>query len=211
MTLTLTLTACSSEKTITRSSEKTITRLTNNDSFDEYPSWSPDRTKIVFTSNRDGNYQIYTMNADGTNQTNISKNSLSLLLGEKKDRYPSWSPDGSKIVFYTNRHGIRTPGSTKIQYQIYTMNADGTNQTRLTNNPVIDISPKWSADGKKIAFTSNREGNYNIFIMNASGHNPINISNKDSNDCFSSWNKCVINNDSNDMGPSWSPHNDYYS
>jgi Tol biopolymer transport system component len=53
MALTLTLTACSSEKT--------ITRLTNTDSFDEYPSWSPDGTKIAFASRIDGNFEIYVL------------------------------------------------------------------------------------------------------------------------------------------------------
>ena len=87
MTLTLTLTACSSEKT--------ITRLTNNASDDllDYigiEGWSPDGSKIVFYSERDGIFEKYTMNADGTNQTNISNE-------EEADR-PT-SPDGSKIAF----------------------------------------------------------------------------------------------------------------
>ena len=92
LTLTLTLTACGS------SDEKTITRLTNNDTRDEYPSWSPDGTKIAFASGRDSEhngffyYQIYSMNADGSNQTRLTND-------DHINRHPSWSPDGTKIVF----------------------------------------------------------------------------------------------------------------
>ena len=81
--------------------EKTITRLTNNDTRDEQPSWSPDGTKIAFASGRDSEhdgylfYQIYSMNADGTNQTNISNNASG-------DSYTSWSPDGTKIAFQSH-------------------------------------------------------------------------------------------------------------
>ena len=66
---------------------------------DDYsPAWSPDGSKIAFQSNRDGNWEIYTMNADGSNQTNISNNDFD-------DGSPSWSPDGSKIAFNTVRDG----------------------------------------------------------------------------------------------------------
>ena len=102
------------------------TRLTNNTSIHEFPSWSPDGTKIAFTRNID----IYVMNAhDGSNQTNISNNAAF-------DSLPSWSPDGTKIAFTSTRDG---------NSDIYVMNAhDGSNQTRLTNNTDIDESPDWS-------------------------------------------------------------------
>ena len=57
------------------------------------------------------------------------------------------------------------------------MNADGSNQTRLTNNPAIDISPSFSADGSKIAFVSNRDGNQEIYVMNADGSNQTRLTN----------------------------------
>ena len=75
-----------------------ITRLTNNSSYDYSPFWSPDGTKIAFTSDRDGYEEIYTMNVDGTNQTNISNNN-------SYEYTPSWSPDGSKIEFNSDRDG----------------------------------------------------------------------------------------------------------
>lgn len=107
--------------------------------------------KIAFTSNRDGNAEIYVMNPDGTGQTRLTNNAAS-------DFEPSWSPDGTKIIFTSERDGNR---------EIYVMNADGSAQTRLTNNPTEDASPSWSPDGTKIAFFSNRGGSDGIFIMNA--------------------------------------------
>ena len=78
---------------------------------------STDGTKIAFVSNRDGNYEIYVMNSDGTGQTRLTHDP-----GE--DTWPVWSPDGRRIAFASDRDG---------NYEIYVMNADGTNQTRLTN------------------------------------------------------------------------------
>jgi hypothetical protein len=109
--------------------------------------------KIAFTSTRDGNYEIYVMNADGTEQTRLTNNNAN-------DYDPFYSPDGKKILFWTNRDG---------NYEIYVMNSDGTQQTRLTNNNYSDEQPSWSPDGKKIAFPSNRDGNLEIYVMNADG------------------------------------------
>ena len=68
------------------------TRLTNDAATDAWADWSPDGTKIVFQSDRDGNSEIYVMNADGTDLTRITNNAAT-------DQFPAWSPDGSKITF----------------------------------------------------------------------------------------------------------------
>ena len=108
--------------------------------------------KIAFASNRDGNYEIYVMNADGSDQTRLTFN-------EADDQAPSWSSDGSRIVFCSNRDG---------NYEIYVMNADGSGQTRLTFNEADDVDPVWSPNGKKVAFV---RGRYvvHIYVMNADG------------------------------------------
>jgi Tol biopolymer transport system component len=83
---------------------------------------------IAFQSSRDGNYEIYVMNADGTEQTRLTDNSA-------RDMNPSWSPDGRKIAFHSRRDGNN---------EIYIMNADGSEQRNLTNNPAHDWLPSWS-------------------------------------------------------------------
>jgi Tol biopolymer transport system component len=130
-----------------------LVQLTNTPgSFNVDPAWGQNN-KIVFTSNRDGNQEIYSMNADGSGQTRLTNNPA-------PDYGPYWSPDGSKIVFQSERDG---------NSEIYVMNADGTSQTRLTNDTAVDSSPAWSPDGTQIAFHSNRSGNFEIFAMNPDG------------------------------------------
>jgi hypothetical protein len=103
------------------------TRLTDNPADDGAPAWSPDGTKIAFTSNRDaGNFEIYMMNADGSSQTNLTND-------PGFDDEPAWSPDGTKIVFASTR------GTTDI----WVMNADGTGQTNLNNSLAGELKPDW--------------------------------------------------------------------
>src|SRR5687768_12703256 len=87
--------------------------------------------KIAFVSTRDGNGEIYVMDADGSEQTRLTSNAAF-------DFFPAWSPDGSKIAFTSDRDG---------NYDVYVMNADGSEQTRLTSNAARDIEPAWSPDG----------------------------------------------------------------
>jgi Tol biopolymer transport system component len=109
--------------------------------------------KIAFQSNRDGNFEIYSMNADGSDQTRLTTNAA-------EDVNAAWSPDGTKIAFQSNRDG---------NAEIYVMSADGMNQTRLTTNSAEDLNPAWSPDGTKLAFQSNRDGNVEIYSMNSDG------------------------------------------
>jgi TolB protein len=135
--------------------------LTNSAAFDGGPAWSPDGTRIAFTTVRDGNAEIYVMNADGTGLMRLTNN------GEEDDS-PAWSPDGTQIAFATDRDG---PVSGSSAFEIYVMNADGTSQTRLTNEQPASSKPAWSPDGTQIAFA--RAGD--IYVMNADGTSPINL------------------------------------
>jgi len=127
--------------------------------------------KIVFTSNRDGYNEIYTMNADGSGVVRLTNNSA-------HDSDPDWSPDGTKIVFLSKRDG---------NTEIYTMNADGTGQTRITDNPSFEDHASWSHDGKKIVFTSNSSSNYEIYTMNADGTGQTRITDNPSGDYAPNW------------------------
>lgn len=71
--------------------------------------------------------------------------------------------------------------------EVYVMDADGSNQIRLTNNPGFDSHPTWSPDGARIAFVSDRDGHKDIFVMNADGSNPINLTNNPRDDLFPAW------------------------
>ncbi|MDA0206483.1 MAG: hypothetical protein O2795_14195, partial [Acidobacteria bacterium] len=98
--------------------------------------------KILFESERDGDLEIYSMNADGSGLMNLSNNPL-------LDRLPQWSPDGTKIVFTSARDG---------NGEIYVMNADGSSPVNLTNDTEFDFdfNPHWSPEGSKILFESYR-------------------------------------------------------
>ena len=84
---------------------------------------------------------------------------------EAAEDHPSWSPDGSKILFDADYDDDGF-------YEIYTMNLDGTEITRLTFNAANDQFADWSPDGSQIAFSSDRNGNWDIFIMDADGSQP---------------------------------------
>ncbi|MFH1849881.1 MAG: DPP IV N-terminal domain-containing protein [archaeon] len=137
---------------------------------DEDLSWSPDGSKIAFVSDRDGNNEIYVMDANGKNQTRITHNSAN-------DYNPSWSPDGSRIAFTSVRKNI---------FDIYVIDAEG-NETNLTHSPTYDGHPSWSPDGSKIAFVSDRDGNNEIYVMDANGKNQTRITFDEHNDHSPSW------------------------
>ncbi|MDQ3803543.1 MAG: LpqB family beta-propeller domain-containing protein [Acidobacteriota bacterium] len=132
---------------------------------------TPPNGKIAFSSNRDGNHEIYSMNADGTNQVRLTNNAAG-------DIEPDWSPDGTRIAFTSNRDGNR---------EIYVINADGSNQVRLTNNSSHDSSPAWSPDGQQIAFISERDGNYEIYVMYADGFGQVRLTDHWAADTDPSW------------------------
>jgi Tol biopolymer transport system component len=133
--------------------------------------------KIVFLRSEGPafNAEIYTMNADGTEQTNVTNN-------PDADEFPAWSPDGTKISF--NRCS-----PIGVDCDVYTMNADGSGVTRLTNNPADDFLPAWSPDGTKIAFGSSRDdpSSTEIYTMNADGTGQTNITNSPGFDDFPAW------------------------
>jgi Tol biopolymer transport system component len=116
-------------------------------------------SKIAFSSLRDGNWELYVMDPDGTNQKNLTLNT-------GKDLPVVWSPDGRKIAFQSNRTGAG---------DIYVMNSDGSGLARLTTSTYADQAPTWSPDSQKIAFISKRDGNFDVFVMNADGTNQVNL------------------------------------
>ena len=191
------------------------TRLTVHDAFDSVPTWSPDGRRIAFGSGRDGNREIYVMNADSSGVTRLTDN-------DAIDSGPAWSPDGRRIAFSSTRDD---------NFEVYVMNADGSGITRLTNNDARDWHPAWSPDGRRIAFESNRDGNVEIYVMNADGSGVIRLTYNGAADFSPAWSPDgrriafvsyragkseifvmdasgvtrLTENDVHDVGPVWSP------
>jgi Tol biopolymer transport system component len=132
------------------------------------PRWSPDGNKIIFANDGDGNYDIYTMNKDGTG---LAK----LMDSNSNDIHPNYSPDGSKIIFMTDRDG---------NYEIYSMDSNGSNLVNLTNSTGMDNYATFSPDGSKILFASNRDGDHEIYIMDSDGNNLQKLTDNNSDDQY---------------------------
>ena len=197
---------------------KNLVKLTKGRASDGYPTWSPDETRIAFTSDRDGDPEIYVMNANGTNPIQLTENLLVI------DGDPTWSPEGTQIAFVSDRDGDDdiyvisakggsttnltrnsktewypswSPDGTRIAYassprgdffNVFVMNADGTNPTQLTKNPRgTEWYPSWSPDGTRIAFSSDRDGDLEIYVMNADGTNPIRLTKHHAVEDYPSW------------------------
>ena len=118
------------------------TAITNNEAADRRLSWSPDSRRIAFQSNQDGDWDIYVVNADGSEVTQITKNF-------DEDATAVWSPDGDRIAFVSDRND-----DARGTYDIYVTNTDGSEIVQLTSNG--GQWPAWSPDGRRISFVSYR-------------------------------------------------------
>ena len=128
---------------------------------------------IAFGLFRNGNNEIYTMNTDGTGQTNLTNNGAD-------DLHPSWSPEGSKIAFTRLQGG---------DFQVYGMDANGSNQVNLTQGVggIKGSVPGWSPDGSKIAFRSFLNGQEDVYVMNSDGSDQTNLTNRTAEDGVPEW------------------------
>jgi uncharacterized protein YjdB len=126
--------------------------------------WSPDRSRIAFSSNRAGDYDLELADADGGNRRVLSA-------GTGVDGEPVWSPDGTRLVFASARGGAA---------QLYSVGIDGGDLRQLTASPGASTSPAFSPDGHTIAFVSSRDGGYEIYLMDADGGNQRRITHTDS-------------------------------
>lgn len=139
---------------------------------DEHPSYSPDGTKVAF----DRLGAIWVMNANGKHQVRITSK-------QGSHAWPSWSPDGSQIVYSANE-------ADPSNVDIYVMNADGSDHVRLTTDPAVDYQPTWSTLGE-IAFTSYRVAQTaQLFVMGIDGSAQTDLTN---------------NTSYGDSDPDWSP------
>jgi TolB protein len=138
-------------------SEKLI-RLTTADGYDAEGSYSPDGTKIVFSSFRDNDQEIYICDADGSNPRRITH-------APGKDGGPFFSPDGKRICYRSDRDGSGN-------LQIFTNNLEGTNEKALTTNEQFNWCPFWHPSGEWLVFTRadfRRRPNFDLYLVKADG------------------------------------------
>jgi TolB protein len=128
-----------------------LVQLTNSSGNDLFAAYSPDGSKIAFISDRTGLPQVWVMDADGSDQTQLTFDPLF------KDQLPDWSPDGTKIAY----------AACAAACDIWVMDADGTDQDVAIGGPTDDFGPAWSPDGNQLAFV--RFDDRTVYVAKADG------------------------------------------
>jgi TolB protein len=159
------------------------------------PAVSPDGNRLVYVSRASGNYDIWTMSPNGSDNERLTD-------AQGDESSPSWSPDGNTIVYsamgdiftigvndvrpeqltsdtYNNIEPVYSPDGNSIvytsniggDYDLWILSADGSSHLKLTSDPSDEKAPSWSPDGSKIAYTSNRDGEFNIWVMTVENSN----------------------------------------
>ena len=130
--------------------------LTHRPYADQWPRVSPDGSRIVFQTNRDLDFEIYVMNADGSSPTNLSRS-------RADDRFPTWSPDGSAIVW--SRYDA--------SFDLWSMSPDGSGQHAVVSTPYDELAPSVSPDGRSVAFQTDASGTGSaIYVAPLAGGTP---------------------------------------
>jgi TolB protein len=166
--------------------------------IDDDPDWSPDGSRIVFTSHSvldtgqdSETAEIWTMNPDGNARVRLTFN------GEE-ERAPSWSPDGTRIAFSCRALWL----DSGTDFEICVMAADGSNLTVLTNNTVPDLTVNWTPDGSKIIFARPIGGFNQLFMMNADGTGLQQLTNTVGHNLFANPGYLRVRQDAANLSPS---------
>ena len=183
-----------------------LERLTSAGGPDLFAAWSPDGSRIAFASQRDGDINLYTMNADGSDQTRLTQ-------GAERDTSPVWSPDGAMIAFsrasnsssddwrvfivpaiggaatlVPDSDGLlvsdwSSDGTTLLADGMWTISVEGEGRTRLRDG----VAARWSPDGSQIVFAGETSAGVELFVMGADGSDPVQITDGDGAARWPSW------------------------
>ncbi len=148
----------------------TPVNLTQSPGDDMDADWNQHERKIAFASNRTGDFDLYVMNADGSNVSQITS-------GPHMDRLPSWEPGGNQIAYATDQDG---------DMEIFKIRPNGNDPRQLTRNTCFDSDPAWSPDGTKIAYVTNCDGaqDLEVHVMGIDGASDVRLTNRPSTDEF---------------------------
>jgi TolB protein len=188
-------------------------RLDGNPVWSGGGFWSPDGRMLAFTTKRDGAFDVYVMNADGSGRRSLTRNSA-------RDFFYTWLPDG-RIAFLSDREGtfqlyvmnadrsglrnltrewkltfwpVWSPSGGKVAFvldgSLYVMNADGSRRHKLVDAE-FDTDPVWSPDGRKIAFTKSvggwERGSTEIFVVSLDGSGQRRLTRRPGHDLYPVW------------------------
>jgi len=160
-----------------------LRRLTESPADDRYPAWSPDGQTIAYTSNRSGNEDVWVVDVVEALAGAADENAVNLTQAPERDRYPMWSPDGSRLTFNTNRDG---------DYEVYVMNADGSGQENISRSPTsTEGLADWSPDGRSLVLYSDRPGNKDEFVVDLETGQWVNVTQDPASDEFCTWSPWV--------------------
>lgn len=126
---------------------------------------------IAFASDRDGDFELYVMRADGSELRQLTRNTTF-------DGFPAWSPDGRAVAFASDRSG---------DLELYVMDADGGPARRLTHSPGRDADASWSPDGSRLVFESERDGDRDVYAMDADGSDVVRLTENPEVDGDPAW------------------------
>jgi TolB protein len=153
------------------------TQITDHPAHDRWPDWSPDGDWITFASIRIYK-KIFMMRPDGGGLRMLSDPN-----GYYTDRYPTWSPDG-RITFVSDQPA---PSDGSRDDEIYIMEANGANVQQLTDNDAGDWLARWSPDGTRFAFYTDRDRNKNIYVKTLATGAETQITNNPGDEEYPAW------------------------
>jgi Tol biopolymer transport system component len=171
-----------------------VTQLTNSPGEDRGTSWTSDGETIVFHTARNRlatghSFDLYTMNADGTNEQLLFPNaSAGYVCGDSETGVVVFNSSGDPLG--TNpANGVTSTGAPILDFEIFTVNLDGTGVRQVTSNTVLDSGPKWSPDCSMISYNSlDAGGSLDVHRINADGTGDENLTNAPGIfDAFSAW------------------------